>query len=68
MAGTTGLEPATSAVTGQQEDYVLVPRKPTEAMLYAASDSALAEDAMGVWEDMISEYEKSLEQLKLGEG
>jgi hypothetical protein len=47
-------------VTGQdKEEYVLVPRKPTEAMLYAASDAALAEDAGWVWESMIESYESS---------
>jgi hypothetical protein len=56
----------TSTVTGQQ-DYILVPRKPSAEMLYAAADAALAEDAAAVWEEMIGEYERSLEQPELTE-
>ncbi len=39
-----------------QPEMVLVPRQPTEGMLRAAADSALAESAAGVWEDMIEEW------------
>lgn len=41
------------AVTEQREDYILVPRIPTSAMLEAAADYALAEDASGVWGAML---------------
>ena len=47
-------------VTGQRnEEMILVPRKPTKEMLYAASDAALAEDAEWVWESMIESYQSS---------
>ena len=47
-----------STVTGQQQDeYVLVPRKPTKAMLEAAWADALAENAEGVWRSMIENFE-----------
>jgi hypothetical protein len=51
-------------VTGQRSDFVVVPRVPTEMMLYAAKDAALAEDAAWVWESMIENYEQS---IRLGE-
>ncbi len=58
-----------STVTGQQgDDYVLVPRKPTPEMLYAAADCPLAEDAGAVWDAMIEEYERLGEQGKIGDG
>jgi hypothetical protein len=57
-----------NTVTGQREDMVLVPRRPTKEMLYAAADAALGEDAAAVWEEMIAEYERSLEQGKLAQG
>lgn len=41
-----------------QSDYILVPRKPTKEMLEAAWADALSEDAAGVWQSMIEEYEK----------
>jgi hypothetical protein len=44
------------AVTGQCE-MVQVPRVPTQAMLTAAADAALAEDAAWVWSSMIESYE-----------
>jgi hypothetical protein len=44
-------------VAGQNEEFVLVPRKPTPEMLKAAWADALAEDAAGVWKSMIEEYE-----------
>lgn len=40
--------------------YVLVPRIPTKEMLEAAWADALGEDAKGVWQAMIEEYEKNL--------
>ncbi len=55
-------------VTGQQEEMVLVPRRPTSEMLDAAFYPALAEDALAVWNAMIMEYENSLENGKLGLG
>jgi hypothetical protein len=57
MYSQTKLEPA---VTGQS-DMILVPRKPTQAMLKAAWADALGEDATGVWESMIEEWELSTE-------
>jgi hypothetical protein len=48
-----------TTVTGQNEEFVLVPRKPTEAMLRAAWADAHDEDALGVWDSMISAYEAS---------
>jgi len=46
-------------VTGQKEnEYVLVPRKPTEAMLAAGWYEAHDEDAAGVWRVMVEEWEK----------
>lgn len=40
-------------------EMVLVPREPTEAMLRAAADDALAEDAKGVWKSMVAEWLQS---------
>jgi hypothetical protein len=40
--------------------YVLVPRVPTKAMLDAAWAEALAEDAAGVWREMVEQYEESV--------
>lgn len=53
-------------VTGQQE-FVLVPRKPTFEMLRAAKDAALAEDAAWVWDEMIENYEfsNSKEEIRI---
>ncbi len=48
-----------NTVTGQCEDMVLVPRKPTKEMIQAASDAALAEDAAWVWSEMLQSFEKS---------
>lgn len=47
-------------MTGQREEYVLVPRNPTKEMLDAAWADALAEDAAGVWASMIEEYESQM--------
>jgi hypothetical protein len=47
-----------NTVTGQQE-MVLVPRIPTAAMLEAAKDEAMAEDASAVWREMVREFERS---------
>lgn len=46
------------AVTGQC-DMILVPRKPTPAMLKAAWADAHDEDASGVWASMIEEWERA---------
>jgi hypothetical protein len=40
-----------------QSEFVLVPRKPAREMLEVAGSDALAEDAAGVWQSMIEEYE-----------
>ncbi len=48
-------------VTGQQE-MILVPRKPTKAMIEAAWASAQDEQAALVWKDMIDAWESSNEQ------
>jgi len=45
-----------NAVTGQ-DDMVLVPRKPTPAMIEAAWAEALGENAEGVWREMIAACE-----------
>lgn len=37
----------------REAGYVIVPRTPTQSMIDAAHDSALGEDARGVWNDMI---------------
>lgn len=55
-----------TAVTGQQEEMVLVPRKPTAEMLEAAWASALEEDAAGVWKSMIREWESTTQGRKVG--
>ena len=53
-------------MTGQtQSEFVSVPRTPTPEMLYAAADSALAEDAGAVWAAMIEEFERLAEDGKL---
>jgi hypothetical protein len=54
-------------VTGQQdEEMVLVPRKPTRKMLDATSDNAHDENAAGVWETMIACYEGRLKPFRIG--
>ena len=50
-----------NTVTGQA-DMVLVPRRPTQAMLDAAWANAHDENAEGVWGDMIEEWELCREQ------
>lgn len=45
--------------TKEVPEMVLVPRRPTEAMVEAAFYSALAEDAKGVWMDMIEAWLQS---------
>ena len=55
-------------MTGQNEEYVLVPRKPTQEMIDAAADCALAEDAAAVWAAMIEEYEKLNKDGEIGNG
>ncbi len=54
-------------MTGQREDLILVPRKPTPEMVYAALDGALAEDAETVWTAMIEEYENSTKERELSD-
>lgn len=44
-------------IEGATGDYILVPRVPTKAMLEAAADYALAEDAFGVWNAMLSRHQ-----------
>jgi hypothetical protein len=46
-------------VTGQCEEMVLVPGKPTQAMIDAAFDYAISEDAEAVWLAMVKEFETS---------
>ena len=46
------------AVTGQQEEMVWVLRTPTQAMIDAAWEGALAEDARTVWSLMLEEFER----------
>lgn len=54
-------------MTGQREEYVLVPRNPTLEMLKAARDEAEAESATGVWREMLAAFENSqLEKRKIG--
>jgi hypothetical protein len=48
-------------VTGQNKEYVLVPRVPTKEMLKAAWADALGEDAAGVWRSMIEAFEDQLD-------
>ena len=48
------------AVTGQQNDYVLVPRKPTDVMLADGWYGAHDEDAAATWILMIRAWERSL--------
>jgi hypothetical protein len=50
-----------------ENELVLVPRKPTRWMIESAYESALGEDAESVWKDMIEAYEKSLLDRKFGE-
>jgi len=47
------------AVTGQESDFVLVPRNPTKEMLTAGWADAHFEDAAGVWRSMIEAWEFS---------
>jgi hypothetical protein len=54
-----------TAVTGQQE-LILVPRRPTQAMIKAAWASAADENAALVWRDMIDEWELSGKERELG--
>lgn len=46
--------------------YVIVPKQPTKEMLDAAYYDALAEDAAGVWREMIAAHLK--EQIGKAEG
>lgn len=48
-----------NTVTGQDEDFVLVPRNPTKEMLEAGWADAHEEDAAGVWKSMIEEWEST---------
>lgn len=48
-----------STVTGQQQEMVLVPRKPTKEMLDAAWAESNEENAEGVWRDMLEAWELS---------
>lgn len=48
------------AVTGQQSDFVLVPRNPTSAMLADGWYGAHDEDAAATWSLMVRAWEKSL--------
>ncbi len=50
------------------EDYVLVPRKPTEAMLEAGWYEAHDENAAGTWRDMIEAWELSKKERKISQG
>lgn len=43
-----------------QNEMVMVPRKPTPEMIRAARDAALAEDAAWVWEEMVQSYVSSV--------
>ena len=54
-----------NAVTGQQDEYVLVPRNPTPEMLAAGWYEAHEENARGVWDDMIEAWESSAKHGKL---
>ncbi len=49
-----------NTVTGQREDYVLVPRKPTKEMLEDGWYGAHDEDAGATWRLMIEAYERAL--------
>ncbi len=52
-------------MTGQQEEFVLVPRVPTPEMLEAAWAYALDEDAAGMWSAMLRQHEsRSLVELE----
>jgi hypothetical protein len=52
-------------MTGQNEnELVLVPRKPTKDMIETAWADALAEDAEAVWRSMTQRYEESLRQKR----
>jgi hypothetical protein len=44
------------------DDWVIVPRVPTKEMIDAAWASALAEDALGVWNEMIEAAPKRLSE------
>ena len=55
------------AVTGQQDEMVLVPRNPTPGMLEAAWASAHDENAALVWQDMIEAWELSSQHGEVGE-
>lgn len=54
-----------NAVTGQQSDYIRVPRNPTKEMLEAAWADSLGEDAGGVWKAMIERWESSLKGVEI---
>ncbi len=53
-------------MTGQDKDFVLVPRKPTPEMLAAGWYEAHDENAEGVWRDMIAAYEGSCTDVSKG--
>lgn len=53
-------------MTGQKDDMILVPREPTKAMIEAAYDCALAEDAKAVWDAMLSQYENQISKGNSG--
>lgn len=53
-------------VTGQQEDMILLPRTPTKEMLEEGWYEASAENAAGVWRDMIAAWESSAKKREIG--
>ena len=55
LTGILGSEQARAALEAlASSNFVVVPRVPTQAMLDAAWAAALAENAEGVWEEMIA--------------
>lgn len=55
-------------MTGQREnEFVLVPRKPTAAMIKAGWYEAHDENAAGTWRDMIEAWELETSSLQQGE-
>jgi hypothetical protein len=55
-------------VTGQCDEYVLVPRNPTRAMLEAGWADAHDEDAAGVWRSMVKAWELTNKHGEIGQG
>ena len=57
-----------NVTTGEHSDYILVPRRPTEAMIKAGWYEAHDENPLGVWHDMIEAWESSIKDGEFSNG